>query len=121
MPCIAHVNELLRFRIKSEPGRIILLENGEINYIEAEGDSSLVRTARKHLHKHVEPLDEVQTRLATPAFFRIHRSYVVNLDRVYELRSRGDDEWDLKMDLPVKKVLPVSCRRMDKLRKLLEI
>jgi DNA-binding LytR/AlgR family response regulator len=45
----------------------------------------------------------------------------VNLDRVYELRSRGNDEWEVKMDPPVNKVLPVSRRRMEELRKLLGI
>ncbi|MCH8339195.1 MAG: LytTR family transcriptional regulator DNA-binding domain-containing protein [Chloroflexi bacterium] len=54
-------------------------------------------------------------------FFRVHRSYVVNLNRVLELRSRGDDEWELKMDPPVSKVLPVSRRRLPDLRELLGI
>ena len=45
----------------------------------------------------------------------------MNLDRVYELRSRGDREWEVKMDPPVNKVLPVSRRRMDELRTLLGI
>ena len=48
-------------------------------------------------------------------FFRFHRSCIVNLDRVYELRSRGEGEWEVKR---VNKVLPVSRRRMDELREL---
>jgi len=39
----------------------------------------------------------------------------------FELRSRGDDEWELKMDPPVNKVLPVSRRRLPDLRELLGI
>ncbi|MCH8328427.1 MAG: hypothetical protein IID15_07905 [Candidatus Marinimicrobia bacterium] len=39
----------------------------------------------------------------------------MNLDRVYELRSRGEGEWEVKR---VNKVLPVSRRRMDELREL---
>jgi DNA-binding LytR/AlgR family response regulator len=45
----------------------------------------------------------------------------VNLNRVLELRSRGDNEWELKMDPPVNKVLPVSRRRLPDLRELLGI
>ena len=89
--------------------------------IEAEGDDSLVRTARKKRYPHVEPLEAVEGRLPSPPFFRIHRPYIVNLDRVYELRSRGDRDWEVKMDPPVNKVLPVSRRRMDELPALLGI
>ena len=54
-------------------------------------------------------------------FFRIQRSYIVNLDRVYELRTRSEGEWELELDQPVNKVLRVSRRRMDYLRELLGI
>ena len=111
----------LRFPVKSEPGRVALLEKDKIFYVEAEADDSLIRTARKKRYRHSERLDRVESRLPSPPFFRIHRSYVVNLNRVLELRSRGDDEWELKMDPPVNKVLPVSRRRLSDLRELLGI
>ena len=111
----------LRFPVKSEPGRVALLEKHQIFYVEAEADDSLIRTARKKLYRHSERLDQVEARLSSPPFFRVHRSYVVNLNRVLELRSRGDDEWELKMDPPVNKVLPVSRRRLPDLRELLGI
>ena len=110
-----------RFPVKSEPGRVTLLEKNQIFYVEAKADDSLIRTARKKLYRHSERLDQVEARLSSPPFFRVHRSYVVNLNRVLELRSRGDDEWELKMDPPVNKVLPVSRRRLPDLRELLGI
>lgn len=115
------VSGLKRFPIKSEPGRVILLEIDKIYYIEAEGDDSLVRTARKKVYPHIEPLDEVEARLPSPPFFRIHRSYIVNLDRVLELRARGERDYELKMDPPVNKVLPVSRRRYAELAELFGI
>ena len=75
-----------------------------------------MRTARKNVYRHVEPLEEVVDRFPSPPFYRIHRSYIVNLNRIYELRSRG--EWEVKR---VNKVLPVSRRRMEELRRLLGI
>ena len=78
-----------RFPVRSEPGRIILLDREDIYYVEAEGDDSLIRTARKKRYPHVEPLETIESRLPSPPFFRIHRSYIVNLDRVYELRRAG--------------------------------
>ena len=114
-------NDLRRFPVRNAPGRAILLDREDIFYIEATGDDSLVRAARKQRYPHVEPLEDVEARLPSPPSFRIHRSYIVNLDRVYKLRSRGDGEWEVKMDPPVNKVLPVSCRRMGELRALLGI
>ena len=108
-----------RFPIKSEPGRITLLERDQIFYVEAQGGDSLIRTARVKLFRHVEPLEEVQARLPSPPFFRIHRSYIVNLDRVFEIRLRGERDWGVKMDPPVNKVLPVSRDRYPELAKLL--
>ncbi|MCI0807465.1 MAG: LytTR family transcriptional regulator DNA-binding domain-containing protein [Chloroflexi bacterium] len=96
-------------------------DNGGICYIKAKCDDSLIRTSRSKRYPHVEPLESVEGRHPSLPFFRIHRSYTVNLDRVYELRSRGDGEWELKMDPPINKVLPVSRRRMDELRALLGI
>ena len=110
-----------RFPVKSEPGHVTLLEKDQIFYVEAEADDSLIRTARKKRYHHSERLEEVEDRLPSPPFFRIHRSYIVNLNRVLELRSRGDDEWELKMDPPVNKVLPVSRRWLPDLRELLGI
>ena len=111
----------LRFPVKIAPGRVVLLEKDQIFYVEAEADDSLIRTARKKLYRHSERLDQAEARLPSPPFFRVHRSYVVNLSRVLEIRSRGDNEWELKMDPPVNKVLPVSRRRLSDLRELLGI
>jgi DNA-binding LytR/AlgR family response regulator len=43
---------------------------------------------------------------------RIHRSYLLNLDRVREIRLRRGDpnDWEVKLDRPVNAVLPISRR-----------
>ncbi len=110
---------LKRFPLKTEPGRILLVEWEQIFYVEAERDDTLIRTSRKKVLRHIEPLDEVGARLPSPPFFRIHRSYLVNLDRVLELRARGDGEYELKLDPPVNRILPVSRQRYPRLRRIL--
>lgn len=118
---IVSKEEFAKFLVKPEPGRAIFLDLDDIYYIEAEGDDTLVRTARKRLYKHVEPLDEVEARLPSPPFFRIHRSYVVNLNRVLELRERGERDTEIKLDPPVNRVLPVSRPMYTELKRLLRI
>ena len=77
---------------------------------------SLVRIVRRKAYSLNEQLETVEGKLPSPPFFRMHRSYVLDLNRVLELRSRSDDEWELKMDLPVNNVLPVSLGRLYELR-----
>ena len=59
--------------------------------------------------------------MPSPPFFRILRSYIVNINRVLELRLRGRRDYEVKMDPPVNKVLPVSRDRYPELAKLLGI
>ncbi len=69
----------------------------------------------------MEALDEVEARLPSPPFFRIHRSFIVNLDRALELRTRGERDYEVKMDPPVNMVLPVSRGRYSALVEMLGI
>ena len=109
------------FPMKSDSGRIILLERSQILYINVEGDDTLIRTARRKRYPQLEPVETIEGRLPSLPFFRIHRSYIVDLDRVDELRSRGTADHELKLDPPVNKVLPISRRRYDELKEVLGI
>lgn len=53
-------------------------------------------------------------------FVRIHRSYLLNLDRLREVRHRRDDpnDWEVKLEPPVSSVLPVGRKYVEGLRKL---
>jgi DNA-binding LytR/AlgR family response regulator len=52
---------------------------------------------------------------------RIHRSFAVNLGRVRELRQRGDGAgWEVRLEPPVNRVLPVSRRELGRLVVVLE-
>ncbi len=75
---------LLRVAVKSA-GRVVFLKAGEIDWIEAAGnyvnlhvgkESYLLRGRMSELEKRFDP----------EQFFRIHRSTMVNLDRVKELQ-----------------------------------
>jgi DNA-binding LytR/AlgR family response regulator len=110
-----------KFPLRTELDRYKLIEWEKIFYIEAEGDDSLVRLAEKTSLRHIEPLGDLEPRLPSPPFFRIHRSYLVNLDRAFEIRERDEGEYELKMDPPVNKVLPISRLRYAKLRELLDL
>lgn len=66
-------------------GRISLLRVGEIDWLEAQGDYVCLHCgAKKHLVRN--KISAMAQQLAPPAFVRIHRSIIVNVDRIRELQ-----------------------------------
>jgi diguanylate cyclase len=54
-------------------------------------------------------IGEVESRLDTGRFARVHRSHIVNLDRVVGLKRAGDSG---AIELPDRSTVPVSCSRL---------
>ena len=107
-----------RFPVKLSRDRVLLIERERIFYLRAKRHDTVVRLAGRKMLRHIEPLEEVEARLPTPPFFRCHRSFIVNLDRVRELRIAPSGDHELRMDPPVNAVIPVSRKLYPKLRKL---
>jgi two-component system LytT family response regulator len=72
-------------------GRIFFLRLGEIDWIEAS-DNYVCLHCGKETHTLRETMAELEARLDPSRFIRVHRSAIVNLDRVRELQPwfRGD-------------------------------
>ena len=81
---------LTRIIIK-DAGRAFFLAVDELDWIEA-ADYYVKLHSRGKTHLLRQPLQSLETRLDPARFFRIHRSTVVNLDRVRELQTlfRGE-------------------------------
>jgi len=84
-----------RFTVKSN-GSFIFLHCAEVEWIEAQGDyvkfhagskSCLVRMTMKTLGRSIDP----------SRFLRIHRSTVVNLDRIEKISPVGDRQFAVVM------------------------
>lgn len=69
--------------------RIILVAVDEIDWVEADGDYVRVNAAGA-VHLLTERLHALEATLGPQRFVRIHRSVLVNLDRVRELRREPD-------------------------------
>jgi two-component system, LytTR family, response regulator len=73
------------------PGRLLLFDANEIEWIEAAGNYVKVHASgRPHLVR--ETLESVQARLGPDRFVRLHRSALVNLDSIQELVYEGAGE-----------------------------
>jgi two-component system, LytTR family, response regulator len=75
---------LERLVIKSG-GRVTLLRVGEIEWIDAEGDYVRIHVG-KQWHLLRETMKRLEAQLDPARFVRIHRSTIVNLERVKELQ-----------------------------------
>jgi len=84
-------NYLTRLMIKAS-GRVVLLKVGEIDFIEADGNYAKLHVGRKsHLLR--EKMHDLEGRLDPAKFVRIHRSIIVNLDRIKELHPHVNGDY----------------------------
>lgn len=63
-------------------------------------------------------ISEIIARLPPDMFFRVHRSYIVNIQRVARLKRAGDNGV-ADLDSPVRRSVPVSRSRLPQLREKL--
>jgi two-component system LytT family response regulator len=79
-----------RLIVKSS-GRIYFVRIADIDWCEAEGNYVRVHVgAQQHLVR--ETMNRMEAQLDTAQFMRIHRSTIVNVDRIQELRSSFNGE-----------------------------
>ena len=68
------------------------MKAGLVDWIEAEGVYARLHVAGESFLVRM-PMHELETRLDARRFVRIHRSTIVNLDRVRELREPDPGAW----------------------------
>ncbi|GAP67450.1 sensory transduction protein lytT [Mizugakiibacter sediminis] len=104
-----------RFAIRTG-SRVAFVAAAEIDWIEAMGDYAGLHVADKtHLLR--EPLHTLVNRLDPRCFLRVHRSAIVRLDRVAELRTLPNRDGELQLKDGTR--LRVSRSYSDALRKAL--
>ena len=86
----ARAQQMERLAVKVN-GRIIFLNIGDIDWIEAVDDYARIHAARQ-VHLVRDTLTRLESRLPAAKFLRIHRSTIVNLDRIKEVQTwfQGD-------------------------------
>jgi two-component system LytT family response regulator len=104
-----------RFVIKTE-GRLLFLKLGEIDWLEAASNYVRLHVGQaSYLTR--STMSEVEQKLAGSRFIRIHRSIIVNADRIKEVRPCNSGEFIVT--LVDKKDLPASRGYRENLEPLL--
>jgi two-component system LytT family response regulator len=107
---------LKRLSFKSR-GRTIIVSTEDIEYVEAEGNYLSLQIG-KEAHLIRSPMHQFEEKLDPEKFARIHRSAIINLDRVREMHPlfNGDQLVIMKNG----KELTLSRNYRDRLKDLLE-
>jgi two-component system, LytTR family, response regulator len=104
-----HPARLDRIAIKSA-GRVSFLRISEIDWIEAADYYACLHVGQ-HTHMLRRSISELEQDLEPTALCRIHRSTIVNLDRVHGLKLSEDGEYEVVLENGTKLRLSRSYRK----------
>ncbi len=100
--------------------RIFLLSPADIKFIKSEQGSSFAYNGEV-LHHLSDTLDQLEQRLSSQNFIRIHRGYLVNIDHIKEIQRWFNGKLMVIIDDDKKSELSTSRAGADKLKQLLHI
>lgn len=98
--------------------RIWLFDPMEIDYIESINSISTLNVNGEQFPS-TYSLNDLENKLETFGFFRCHRSYIVNLQRVREVVTYTRNSYSLSLDNLDKSILPLSKGRLENLKNIL--
>ncbi|HXR96960.1 MAG TPA: LytTR family DNA-binding domain-containing protein [Terriglobales bacterium] len=115
-PAVARAGYLERIAVR-DGATVTIIPVARLDYAEAQDDYvGLVSAGKTHLK--AQTIASLESALDPAEFVRIHRSYIVRLERVARLESHGKDGHTAVLDTGVK--LPVSRSGYARLKLQLE-
>jgi two-component system LytT family response regulator/two-component system response regulator LytT len=101
--------------------RFVLVQTDEIVYASMADESVTVATQQVVGHSNFRTLDELQTRLDPGVFWRVHRSHLVNINKVREIVPWFSRNYILRMKDEKATEIPVSRTQTRRLRDHLKL
>jgi len=101
--------------------RLLLVDQRDICFASIEGGTISVVTGGVEGESNCRTLEELMDQLDPETFWRAHRSYVVNIQRIREVVPWFKSSYQLRMDDPKKTEIPVSRAQTKRLRELFNL
>jgi two-component system response regulator LytT len=101
--------------------RLLLVDQREICFASIEEGTISVVTPTVEGHSNCRTLEELLDQLDPEAFWRAHRSFVVNIQHIREVVPWFKSSYQLRMDDPKKTEIPVSRSQTKRLRELFNL
>jgi len=102
-------------------GRLSLVDSDEVIYASIEDGVISIVTRELEGHSNFRTMEELQANLDPRTFWRVHRSYLINTNRIREVVPWFKSTYQLKMDDRKQTEIPVSRAQTRKLRELLNL
>jgi two-component system LytT family response regulator/two-component system response regulator LytT len=102
-------------------GRFVLVDSDEIIYASIEDGVITVVTREAEGESNFRTIEELQNNLDPNTFWRVHRSFLVNINRIREVVPWFKSSYQLKMDDRKQTEVPVSRAQTRKLRELFNL
>jgi len=101
--------------------RNLIVDPQELTYATIEGGVITLVTLQAEGQSSFRTLEELQAALDPDLFWRAHRSYVVNVNRIREVMPWFKSTYQLKMDDKKGSEIPVSRMQSRRLREMLKL
>jgi two-component system LytT family response regulator/two-component system response regulator LytT len=101
--------------------RLLLVDQREICFAAIEEGTISVATATVEGQSNCRTLEELADQLDPEAFWRAHRSYLVNIQHIREVVPWFKSSYQLRMDDPKKTEIPVSRNQTKRLKELFNL
>ncbi|UOQ84799.1 response regulator transcription factor [Gracilibacillus salinarum] len=95
--------------------KIILFDPPEIDYIESQ-DGKAVIVINETSYIMDSTLTKMEKKLELYGFYRCHRSYIVNLQKVREIITWSKNTYSLRIDNKVQSTIPLSRTKIQDIR-----
>ena len=102
-------------------GRLHLVDSDEVIYASIEDGVISIVTRDFEGQSNVRTVEELQANLDPRTFWRVHRSYLININRIKEVVPWFKSSFQLKMDDRKQTEIPVSRAQTRKLREILNL
>ncbi len=109
-PGRASAEPLQRFLIQ-ETDRMVFVNAGDVDWIEASGNYVVLHAGRER-HVLRQTMKELEARLDGQRFLRIHRSTIVNVDRISHMQPTYNGEYEVRLTSGKRLTLSRSYRHV---------
>lgn len=103
--------------MNSKVGRVLIhlsrdrrvpVDPAKVFEVEAAGGETRIKMRKGGPLVDIRPLGDIAPLFQAYGFVRVHRSHMVNLRRIHEIRMRASGGWEVVLKPPMKTTVPVS-------------
>ncbi|MDL4839909.1 response regulator transcription factor [Aquibacillus rhizosphaerae] len=100
--------------------KVILFDPLEIDYIESQDGKAMI-VINDESYALDSTLAEIENKLEAYGFYRCHRSYIVNLQKVREIITWSKNTYSLRIDNRVKSTIPLSRTKIQRIQEMFNL